>query len=98
MSSSAGVRWRLDRTVLGRNAFACAYLACFLAVGLAWALLTPLAQATLTAWASTNVANLEHEPVGPLVASAFVAPGYPLFWPVLIALAVFGANRAFGTA
>ena len=42
------------------------------------------------------MANLEHEPVVPLVLSAFVAPGYFVVWPVLIALAVFGANRALG--
>jgi len=81
-----------------RDAFAWVYLACYLAVEVVWVLLTPGAQATLTAWASTNVANLEHEPIGPLALSAFVGPGYLLVWPVLIALAVFGANRAFGTA
>lgn len=84
--------------MFGRYAFAWAYLGCYLAAGLTWALLTPRAQATLTAWASTNVANLEHEPIGPLVLSAFVGPGYPLFWAALIALAVFGANRALGNA
>jgi hypothetical protein len=98
MSSSAAARWRLDRAMFGRYAFAWAYLGCYLAAGLAWTLLTPGAQATLTAWASTNVANLEHEPVGPLVLSAFVGPGYPLFWAALIALAVFGANRVLGNA
>jgi hypothetical protein len=98
MSSPAGVRWRLDRAMFRRYAFAWAYLACYLAAELIWALLTPHARATLTGWASTNVANLEHEPIGPLVLSAFVGPGYLVVWPVLIALAVFGANRALGTA
>ena len=98
MSSSAGGRWRPDRAVFRRYAFAWAYLACYLAVELVWLLLTPRAQATLTAWASTNVADLEHEPIGPLVLSAFIGPGYLLLWPVLIALAVFGASRAFGNA
>ena len=79
-----------------RYAFAWAYLGCYLAAELVWVLLTPHAQVTLTAWASTNVANLEHEPIGPLVVSAFVGTGYLLVWPVLIALAVFGANRALG--
>jgi hypothetical protein len=79
-----------------RYGFACAYLACYLVVELAYVLLDPHAQVTLTAWASTNVANLEHEPVGPLVLSAFVGPGYLLVWPVLIALATFPANRALG--
>jgi hypothetical protein len=79
-----------------RYGFATAYLGCFLAVELAYAQLNPDAQARLVAWASTDVANLEHEPVGPLIVSAFVAPGYFLVWPVLIALALFGANRALG--
>ena len=81
-----------------RYGFACAYLACYLVAELAYVLLNPHAQATLTAWASTNVANLEHEPVGPLVLSAFVGPGYLLAWPVIIALALFPANRALGNA
>jgi hypothetical protein len=42
------------------------------------------------------VANLEHEPVGPLLVSAFVTPGFFAAWPVLIAPALFGANRALG--
>ena len=81
-----------------RYAFAVAYLGGFAAVELGYALLNPSAQARLIAWASTNVANLEHEPVGPLLLSAFVTPGYFAVWPVLIALAVFGANRALGNA
>ena len=88
----AAKRWR------HRYGFACAYLACFVAVELGYALLTPVTQARLIAWASTNVANLEHEPALPLVLSAFVAPGYFVVWPVLITLAVFGANRALGNA
>ena len=98
MSSSAGRRWRLDRAVFGRYLAALAYLGCYLVAELVYALLSPHAQAALAAWASTNVANLEHEPVGPLVVSAFIGPGYLLVWPVLIALAVFGANRALGNA
>ena len=81
-----------------RYAFAGAFLACFGVTGLVYSLLDPAAQARLVAWASTNVANLEHEPVLPLLVSAFVAPGYLVAWPVLIALALFGANRALGNA
>jgi Rhomboid-like protein len=84
--------------MFSRYAFAWAYLGCYLAAELAWVLLTPHAQATLAAWASTNVANLEREPVGPLLLSAFVGPGNLLIWPALIALAVFGASRALGNA
>jgi hypothetical protein len=86
------------RVLLRRYAFAVAYLVGFLAVELVYALLNPDAQARLIAWASTNVANLEHEPVGPLLVSAFVTPGFFAAWPVLIVLAVFGANRALGNA
>jgi hypothetical protein len=81
-----------------RYAFAGAFLTCFVVTGLVYALLDPGAQATFADWASTNVANLEHEPVLPLLLSAFVAPGYLLTWPVLIALALPGANRAVGNA
>jgi hypothetical protein len=81
-----------------RYAFAWCYLACFVLTDLVFASLTPPGQAALTAWASTNVANLSREPVGPLVLSAFIAPSYLLLWPVLIVLATFGANRALGNA
>jgi hypothetical protein len=81
-----------------RDAFAGVYLAAYLLAELVFVLLTPPAQTALTAWASTNVANLEHEPAGPLILSAFIGPGYYVVWPVLIALAVFGASRALGTA
>jgi len=81
-----------------RYGFAAGYLACFLATEFVYDQLTPAAQIRLIAWASTNVANLEHEPALPLVLSALVTPGYFVVWPVLIALAVFGANRALGNA
>ena len=84
------------RVLARRYGFAAAYLGCFLAVELAYNLLDPDTQARLIAWVSTNVANLEHEPAGPLLVSAFVTPGYFGAWPVLIALALFGANRALG--
>jgi len=84
------------RVLLHRYGFAVGYLVCFVVVELTYTLLDPEAQARLIDWASTNVANLEHEPVGPLLVSAFVAPGYFGAWPVLIALALFGANRALG--
>ena len=84
------------RVLLRRYGFAVAYLAGVVAAGLAYTLLDPDAQARLIAWASTNVANLEHDPVGPLLVSAFVTSGFFAAWPVLIGPAVFGANRALG--
>jgi len=84
------------RVLLRRYGFAVAYLAGVVAAGLAYTLLDPGAQARLIAWASTNVANLEHEPAGPLLVSAFVTSGFLAAWTALIAPAVFGANRALG--
>src|ERR1700722_13047073 len=82
----------------GQYAVACTYLAGYLLTELVYVQLTPSARASLTAWATTSVANLEHEPVGPLVVSAFIGSGDYLVWPVLIAVAMFGANRALGNA
>ena len=91
--------WRLRaRRGVASCAFACGYLICFVITDLVYTFLPRHGQVALTAWASTNVANLSREPVGPLVLSAFIAPGYLLLWPVLIALATFGANRALGNA
>jgi len=95
--SSAPWRPRARRGVES-CAFAWVYLICFVITDLVYTSLTRPGQAALTAWASTNVANLSREPVGPLVLSAFIAPGYLLVWPALIALAAFGANRAVGNA
>src|SRR2546430_15440420 len=84
------------RVLLRPSGSAMAYLAGVVAAGPAYPLLAPGAQARLIAWASTNVANLEHEPLGPLLVSAFVTSGFFLAWPALIGPAVFGANRALG--
>jgi hypothetical protein len=58
--------------------------------------LSPHTQDAVSAWASTSVVNLEHNPALTLVLSAFIGTGDYLSWPVLIALALFGANRALG--
>jgi len=84
------------RGVFSGYAVAWVYLGCFIAVQIGYAVLSPHARDALTSWASTNVANLEHDPVGCLVVSAFVAGGTAFAWPALIALALFGANRALG--
>jgi hypothetical protein len=86
----------LARRVLGDYAFSWAYLGCFVVVQLVYAQLSAHGQAELTAWASTSVVNLEHDPVGSLVVSAFITGGSPIVWTALIALALFGANRALG--
>jgi hypothetical protein len=66
--------------------------------GLVTTLLSPNESAALRLWASTNVASLQHHPVPALVLSAFLPSGSPFAWLAPIALAMFGANRAAGTA
>ena len=84
------------RTLLRRYAVAWTYLAGFVLAEIADAALPRQDRAALMRWASTNVVNLHHDPVGSLAASAFIAPESVGVWPVLIALALFGANRALG--
>ena len=86
----------VPRTVFTSYAVAWLYLAGFIAVQVAYAALSPHDQAAVLGWASTNVHNLRHHPVGSLVASAFVTQTFATAWPALIALAMFGANRVLG--
>jgi hypothetical protein len=83
-------------TLLGRYAVAWAYLAGFVIAELIYAALPDRDQAAVLRWASTNVVNLHHDPVGSLAASAFIPAAFATAWPLLIALALFGANRALG--
>jgi hypothetical protein len=84
------------RRWLARYAVAWGYLAAVTVTGIVDLLLPGRDQAALLRWASTNVHNLGHDPLGCLAASAFVPSGSLAAWPVLIALALFGANRALG--
>ena len=88
--------WPSGRGVLGRYAAAWAYLAAFVLAELIDSALPARDQSLLLHWASTNVVNLHHHPVGALVVSAFIAPTFAWAWPALIALALFGANRVLG--
>jgi len=84
------------RTLLGRYAVAWLYLAAFVIAEVAYAALPPHNQSAVLQWASTNVVNLRHDPVGSLAASMFIPPAFGTSWPALIALALFGANRVLG--
>jgi hypothetical protein len=86
----------LNRSIFTRYAVSWSYLAAVCIAEIAYALLSPSARITVLRWASTSVHNLQHDPVGCLVASAFVTSGFLLAWPLLIALALFGANHALG--
>jgi hypothetical protein len=77
-------------------AVAWVYLTGFVITEAVCSALPPRDLKSFTAWASTSVHNLQHDPAGSLVVSAFVAQGYWLAWPFLIALALFGANRVLG--
>jgi hypothetical protein len=81
---------------LGRYAAAWAYLAGFVAADIAFSALSPAGQTAVQRWSSTNVVNLLHDPLGCMVASAFVPSGHSVAWPLLIAMAMFGANRVLG--
>jgi hypothetical protein len=82
--------------VFRRYAVAWAYLVGFCAVQVSYQFLAPGDKAALLRWASTSVHNLEHHPVGCLIVSAFVPSGSEPVWPLLIALALFGANHLLG--
>ena len=84
------------RELLSRYLVAWCYLAGFAISELVYLNLSAPAQDSLLGWASTSVDNLRHDPVGSLVASAFVAPDSPWGSLLLISLALFGANRALG--
>jgi len=93
MSDAQGIR-------RGASGYAAAavFLVLFAVGGIVIAVLSPHEANALRLWASTNVANLRHHPVPALVVSAFLPSGWPFAWLVPIALTMFAANRAIGTA
>jgi hypothetical protein len=82
--------------VFRRYAVAISYLLVFTVGEIVYVVLPAPDRAAYVSWASTSVHNLEHDPVGSLIVSAFVTTGSLLAWPALIALAMFGANRLLG--
>src|SRR5450755_940951 len=83
-------------TLFTRYAVAWIYLLSVSTAEVVYAALPERAEAALLAWASTNVHNLQHDPVGSLIASAFFPSESAIWWPGLIALALFGANKVLG--
>ena len=78
------------------SADAWAYLAGVTVCGVAYLLLPRPGQAAVLRWTSTNVHNLHQDPVGCLITSAFFPSGSVGAWPLLIALALFGACHVLG--
>jgi hypothetical protein len=84
------------RAVFGRHSTAWIYLASVCLAELCYTLLPQHDQAGLLRWASTSVQNLTHHPIASLIASAFFPTSFLLAWPILIALALFGATAVLG--
>jgi hypothetical protein len=84
------------RAVFVRHATAWVYLAGVGLAELCYALLPQPDQTAVLRWASTSVQNLTHHPAASLIASAFFPTSFLLAWPVLIALALFGATSVLG--
>jgi hypothetical protein len=84
------------KTIFRSYAVAWIYLICFVATEVICSVLSPHDRSAFTVWASTSVHNLRYDPVGSLVVSALVTQGYAGAWPILIALALFGANKVLG--
>ncbi|MEU8342249.1 hypothetical protein SAMN05443665_102390 [Actinomadura meyerae] len=80
-----------------RYAMPLTFLGLFAAVWTVQALvLPPHARHTMIAWASTNLANLAVNPVGTMIASAFVAEGAQGVLMVAAAIGLFPLTRRFG--
>jgi Rhomboid-like protein len=90
------MRRLVSRMRLRRYAAAWLYLGLVVVAELCLAALSRHDQLALGYWLSTNVDNLEHDPVLTLAASAFFPPESLLAWPVLVAMALFGANHVLG--
>src|SRR5258708_23889669 len=91
------MRLPVPKTIFTAHAVAWFYLAGFVLAEVIYAGLSPRDQAAITTWASTNVHNLSHDPLGSLIPSAFVTGAFVTAWPILIALALFGASGVLGS-
>jgi hypothetical protein len=84
------------RAVFARYAVAWIFLGLFTLTDLVYSVRPAHDRAAAVSWASTSVHNLHHHPIGALITSAFIPQETAWAWPALIALALFGANRALG--
>jgi membrane associated rhomboid family serine protease len=85
-----------DRALLTRYGVAWLFFAGFVVTESAFLSLPGRVRLTWAAWASTNVVNLHHDPLGTLFTSAFISTSLTAAWPIAIALALFGANQVLG--
>ncbi len=79
-----------------RFGVAVGYTIAFVVVDLIFRTRSAAGQVAWLNWASTNLANLPHHPVGSLVASAFVAEGDPWRWAALALVGLGVVNWSLG--
>lgn len=96
VAGSRGLPPPFRGSLLARYAVTWLYLVGFILAQLIFATVPSHDHSVVLWWASTDVANLRHDPVGSLFASAFITPGFAGAWTALIALAMFGANQVLG--
>jgi hypothetical protein len=79
-----------------RLGVAVAYTTAFVVVDLIFRTRSATGQAAWLDWASTNLANLPHHPVGSLVVSAFIAEGDLWQWAALALVGLGVVNWSLG--
>ena len=79
--------WPTGRTAVGYSAALAVSVLC-------WWSLAPAAQQAWLGWASTDLVNLRHDPLGCLVGSALITDDRPWAWVALVGLGA--AGRALG--
>ena len=77
------MRLPVPRTIFTSYVVAWLYLVGFVLAEVIYAAVSLHDQAAVIGWASTNVHNLRHHPIGSLVASAFVTQTFASAWPAL---------------
>lgn len=87
------------RLVLRRFPLPVAFIVAMCAVSSVYAYgLGPSGQRSLVAWTATNLANLRSDPLGTLVASAFVSETAPWVWLGFAAAGLFPLAYRFGNS
>jgi hypothetical protein len=79
-----------------RLGVALAYTLAFVATDLIFRTRAATGKAAWLNWASTNLANLPHHPIGSLVLSAFLAEGDPWRWAALALVGLGVVNWSLG--
>jgi hypothetical protein len=82
---------------LRRSWFAVAFLLALVIADILSGATSSAWQDRVARWASTNVVNLEHHPIGALLLSSIVTGPYPGVWPVLASMGLIGASRLIGS-